>query len=160
MNLGLVVKLATYVSHDQISYGELLESLTVCQNEIDFLEPVGQLRVNITFSYKIEFGVICAVNLGYFDSLIWELFVFEILAGNKRCMWCKLLILRVGINLLICSAVWTYSVFVLGQVSLGLYRYFDLWVDIFVQVAQAGEVINVNESTTLYFYAVEDFVTA
>ncbi|XP_027151493.1 uncharacterized protein LOC113751623 isoform X2 [Coffea eugenioides] len=35
-------------------------------------------------------------------------------------MWCKLLILRVGINLCICSAVWTHSAFVLGQVSLGL----------------------------------------
>ena len=66
-------------------------------------------------------------------------------------MWCKLLILRVGINLCICSAVWTHSAFVLGQVSLGLSRYFDLWVDTFVQVVQAGEVINVNELTNLYF---------
>ena len=63
-------------------------------------------------------------------------------------------------NLRICSAVWTHSAFVLGQVSLGLSRYFYLWVDIFVQSVQAGEVINVNELTNLYFYVVEDFVTA
>lgn len=40
---------------------------------IDLLEPVGQLRVNIVCSYKMEFGVICVVNLGSFDYLILEL---------------------------------------------------------------------------------------